>query len=306
MLEWLTTRLNGGRRAQPAVPQPSGTTPARLVSDPDERASEPPTRGEAYRNSIVLDVRNRYGSVEHYYHFLFGFLAPILLQPASELSEPQIIRSCGVLDDHIRALNLPQLTIVPKSEWTSLLAGQHRRRILCGLDDPAAFDRPTLERFKDVVLDRLSVEHTAPTERILVIGRGRSPDFYQSDASEIKASANIRRSVPNLSDICAAIEQRGRAVLHAELEAERFHAQVRLFANTRTIIAQHGAALANMLWMAPGGTVIEINPKAGSGDLFKDAFAKLAHCCGHNYVAVAQTSPHARVEPELVLDAIGL
>ena len=254
---------------------------------------------------ILLEVRNSNGSVEHYYHFLLGFLAPILLQPTAELSDAQLIRSCGPMDDHVRALNLPQLTIVPKDEMISLRTEQARPvRVLRGMDSPGDFDGPALLRFRALVLERLAIEEEADPRRLLMIGRGRSPDFYQSTASEVKSSADLRRSIPNMAEIKARIEAAGQPVAYTELETATFASQVAMFAGANTVIAQHGAALVNILWMKPGGTVVEINPKLGGTGEFAPAFEKLSACCGHRHVSLPQKSPHAPVDPALVLDAL--
>jgi capsular polysaccharide biosynthesis protein len=65
-------------------------------------------------------------------------------------------------------------------------------------------------------------------------------------------------------------------------ETMTFAEQVRRFAAAGAVVAPHGAGLANVLWSAPGATVVEI---------FSPAYATqrciwgLATACGHRYAA---------------------
>ena len=68
-----------------------------------------------------------------------------------------------------------------------------------------------------------------------------------------------------------------------ELEEATLRAQVALFAATATLVAQHGAALVNMVWMAPGGLVVEILPEMGSA---RRIFPMLAAAWGPRYPRV--------------------
>ena len=88
-----------------------------------------------------------------------------------------------------------------------------------------------------------------------------------------------------------------------ELETSTFQDQVALFARTRLLVAQHGAALANMLWMAPGAAILEINSEPPGGK-FHSYFRLLAEACGHRYASVAQRHPFAPVSANTVRDAV--
>ena len=70
---------------------------------------------EILSRNVLLNIKNLNGSAQHYYHFLLGFLLPL----ASEIEDLQlndeiksiIIRSCGPMDRHIKALNLSKIVI---------------------------------------------------------------------------------------------------------------------------------------------------------------------------------------------------
>jgi hypothetical protein len=300
------------RRRTTAPPAPAATQAGSIFdlvgARPDVREKAVHVPPPAERR--VLDISNRFSSTEHYYHFMLGFLTPLVLGPV--LQNPATvytIRSCGPMDVHIHALALPNIEIIEKTRWRDLLksVGKSVERIY-GFDDPAFYDPAAFARLRAIMLDRLRVDASAQEDGVLFIARGESPAFYQSEESDVKTSANLRRTVPNLPDIVCGLGARGVVSKIAELETMPLREQVALFASARILVAQHGAALANMLWMPPGCAIIEINP-IPAGARFRDYFRDLATACGHRYAVIEQVSPHAPVEAAEItaaLSALGL
>ncbi len=303
------------RRQQPA----SAPEPAPSIFDLLGRPATPAPDGSARDlgpgppsvQTKLLDVQNRFSSVEHFYHFCLGFLAPLLLHMQDQPDAvdqvhgvTRIIRSCGPMDAHIAAL--PRLEIVAKQHWRKLRQ-EKAFSVDCinGFDDPAHYDALAFAAVRHILWQRLGVlshprDATAP---ILLIDRGKSPDFYQSEASEVKTSANMRRTVPNMREVKEALASRGFAARLVELETASLQEQVTLFAATRIVVAQHGAALANMLWMAPGAAIIEINPMDPSSK-FYDHFRHLASHCGHAYACTRQAGVHEPVDAAEIVAAV--
>lgn len=71
-----------------------------------------------------------------------------------------------------------------------------------------------------------------------------------------------------------------------------FKEQVRCFAQEHAVIAQHGAALANIIWMKPGSRVIEFNH-----DLDLDYFKIISQIAGHRYRVFKTDHEHATIDP---------
>ena len=69
-----------------------------------------------------------------------------------------------------------------------------------------------------------------------------------------------------------------------------------------TLVGQHGAGLTNMIWMKPGGTIIEIlSPQP---DYVMGIYANLAKACGHTHLVVHQEHDHAPIDGDELLAAI--
>src|SRR5262249_49051700 len=97
--------------------------------------------------------------------------------------------------------------------------------------------------------------------RILAIDRGEAHPFYLSASAEAKSAGTARRSGPNHGEIVEMVSRRAGPVLSLKLENLPLAQQIALFSAADMIIAQHGAALSNLIWAKPGAGVIEIMPK---------------------------------------------
>lgn len=160
---------------------------------------------------------------------------------------------------------------------------------------------PGIHRAVRRVVERLEVR---PPEKldILLVDRGDPDPFYLSHAV-IRGSGTSRRSIPNLATIGAALASipavRTRTVL---LEGRSLSEQIAIFASARVVVAQHGAALANLVWCRPGTGVLEIAPGAGI-ERNPGLFARLSRGFGLRYVRLGQAGAHAAVPPETVAAA---
>jgi hypothetical protein len=269
----------------------------------ESAAVSAPARNAETLQPGILEVLGRGGSPEHYYHFILGFVAPILLRPDGESGSARyLIPSCGMLDERLRELAIRDLVIMPKGPWWDLLrAGKHRLTKVYGFDDPTYYDAEAFARFREILFARLKIPQLPATDRVLIVNRGESPAFYQSDLVQNKFSAKLRRSVPNMAAARARLSEAGIRTDMVELETTGLREQVMLFSQTRVLVAQHGAALTNMLWMPPGGVIVEISPPAG---IFSPYFSKLAQVCGHQYVTVPQAGDHEPIDPGELLAAL--
>ena len=281
--------------------------PAHLLSPQSQEPSEPDLAAVSSftaDNRIFLNIQNRHGSVEHYYHFVLGFMVPLILRPPPPPRTSVSVISCGPMDAHLKALQLPWLDILSRQAWLEQRrANRGPSDIALGLDDPEFYDPAAFERARRLIWQHVGVVCPKNDETLLLVNRGKSPDFYQSDAAQTKTSANLRRKIPNILEIEAVLTRRSQPVRMVELETSTFQSQVALFARTRLLVAQHGAALANMLWMAPSAAILEINPEPPGGK-FHSYFRLLAEACGHRYASVAQRHPFAPVSANAVRDAV--
>lgn len=265
-------------------------------------------------------IENRAGSVEHYYHFILGFLLPLILRlKSAPFSAPVCVRSCGPMDKILTEVFGTEITIGHKDAAPAARATGPESAVLAphetltGFDVPEAYDARSILAARDGVLERLGLQAgPACTElprepHIVLVRRLPSPEFYLSAQAEIPGSGAERRSIPNMHALQARLAAEFASVSLVALEYMSLRAQAMLFGCADIIIAQHGAALTNLLWCRPGTRVIEIMPREAlhqterSG---RDYFGSLARLSGLRHMRLLQDGRHARVDPDELLSAI--
>ncbi len=162
--------------------------------------------------------------------------------------------------------------------------------------------RRTIRAARKRILERLDLPLTPTKEGVTLINRAPSLPFYETDAV-VKTSGAQRRSIPNFQALSEAI---GRVVPVHTFEGEHLDpvSQVTIMSQTTILIGQHGAGLAHMVFMAPGGVVIEILPSKLRFLNVGKFFRTLARSCGHSYVVVTQDKRHSPVDVSQVLTAL--
>jgi hypothetical protein len=144
---------------------------------------------------------------------------------------------------------------------------------------------------------RLSAKELA----VLVIDRATSEDFYHQHGSETEMSGKERRHVPNLKhlpDVYSGVIPM-KVVDLARLSPRQ---QIQEAKDSSTLIGQHGAGLAHMVWMAPGSHIIEIAPPLPTQ--VQDIFSRLAETLGHSYTRIPQQGVHTEIDLELILQSL--
>jgi hypothetical protein len=291
-------------------------------------ASSPPSQTMEHWHVTIVHAP---GSVEHFYHFLLGFFVPLIFHLFRKWEHAQfrrlIIRSCGPLDLLIRELGDNRIEIIDKDEHRQIVRSTASNSATCtdilmpvklrfvtirGCDCPAAYDKRKFARAREALLSIDSIrsemhslnDHSpCGNARILLIQRGPSLDFYHSERSERRRSGQERRSIANHEELHQWLRLDHDGCLNVMPEKLTFARQFALFSWADIIIAQHGAALANILWARPSATVIEILPNTLSSDR-KDLFRCLARCMGLRYRRVRQDHEHSDVDIEEIREVV--
>ena len=265
-----------------------------------------------------LEIQNRNGSVEHYYHFLLGYLIPLVewysfIAPRSDLRLRA--RSCAIMDRLTLELNIPGLEIVPKESLSiaaNLLpncdSAQTQVIKLQGFDHSSRYNGKRLSEAarkihrmlaREVDKCRSAIFQNGDASPVVMIERCQPDQFYLFGAAEIPKSGSQRRSIRNYSDLVNALNSSGAHVISASLEEKSLAWQIALFEGADCIIAQHGAALANLVFCPPGTTLIEIIPRdLDTGFHDKECFVNLSRVLGIHHRFVHQEGSHSSVSVE--------
>lgn len=235
------------------------------------------------------------GNAEHYYHFLFDLLLPLWMTlPRSAPAAPVAIREVGTMTPRICDVFGDRIDIVPRTSADAAVTTLP----LHGMNPIAVFvRRRELEGFRRFLLGKYGVSEAHDRRLVLLIER-MPPDEYFRDHAVIKGSGSSRRSIVNHGELIAELERCIRAPLRLEnvqLERMSFREQLETFTRAAVVIGQHGAGLANMLWMSPGQTVVELAHRSPRH------FEVLARSLGHRYVRYGAGADHARIEPSALV-----
>ena len=272
---------------------------------------------------VHLSMRTRQGSFQHYHHFLLGFLVPLVAMWDEVVAgHPRrvFVRSCALMDPLLLQLDLPGLTILPVEVHDAMRGTSSvppcREMVVQGYDWPDRYDgrifasvkQKLFHVFNNALLEehgRLARRFSGDGDRILMIRRLPPDPFYSSVASEAKTAGAQRRSVANFDALTKIVESNTNNLLVGALDGFSLIEQMARFAWADLVIAQHGAALSNLLWARPGTRVIEIVPRESETPLRRDDFfGALASCLDLKLQKIWQALPHGPVDPEDVRRAL--
>ena len=125
-------------------------------------------------------------------------------------------------------------------------------------------NEPVIRQVADVVTAAYGAPRGGdhPADRRVYLSRGLAP----------------RRRITNEADVLPVLERHGFETFH--FEQMDFKAQVRLMSQTRYLVSNHGAGLANLMFMPRGGAVLELRK---AGDTIHNCFYNLAAAMGVTY-----------------------
>ncbi|BDG73285.1 glycosyltransferase family 61 protein [Roseomonas fluvialis] len=266
---------------------------------------------------------NRGGSVEHFYHFLFGYLLPFLdiCHPLRE-HRRFLLRDCGPMNRLLRELDGFEIALLPTWQVLgSVLAnnpslGALPKLVAPGFDAPAAYDAAVLRRIRALVPELFAARLAAAAERhpqaasdrlVLMVDRAPQDPFYASPRSEKRGAGAQVRSIPNMAEIHAAVAARYE-VLVVRLETLPFFEQVYLFSRAWRVVGQHGAGLAHMIWAREDAALVEAIPSPNGVPIGKVAYAAIFRgvCSkiGVRWHGILQEDNHVMLPPARVLKGL--
>lgn len=210
------------------------------------------------------------------------------------------------MDRHLAALGWKNLVILDRQshlDFPATFQGNLKCIALDGMDLIPDYQFRTFTKAASYLCKRFGIRTNCENPGILLINRGESDRFYQETQAEIPGSANLRRSLPNITDIYAELEKLDVKVTMRQLEHASLAEQINLFQNASIIIFQHGAVMANLVFCKPNATVIEILPE-NSDPIVVDMASTLCQGLVLKYARIPQQANHSAVDPQLVLQTV--
>lgn len=243
------------------------------------------------RRTLVLVPDNL---VEHYYHFLFDLCLPLflVLEESDDDVRYTVRTSPGPFLNRLTAMFGHRVSIVESPDRRPR-TGEY---LLAGMN-PLFVDvrQDQLLRFAGSVKQALAIASVDGPHGVLLIERLPPEGFFVTDAVK-KGGGARRRCIANHEEVAHAIRcavNPAYRFSNIQLERMSFSDQVALFSHATAVLAQHGAGLANCIWMEPGATVLEMRH-----DPELSHFERLCRAMGHRYHAYTTSGSHAAVDPD--------
>jgi hypothetical protein len=245
------------------------------------------TQNDIFLHPVLLNG----GSVEHYYHFIFDLLLP-LSRLIKRTSAEVIFRleDFGPLTNQLLAVYPDRVKFLASTETIALPEFD-----LIGMNPISVFYPPkTINKLKSDICLKLNIRLGNKRDKVILIERLPPNDYFKTKA-KIKGSGSSRRSIINHDLLLTFIQSTVSSdleFLNLRLENASLSEQIHLFDQACIVIAQHGAALANCIWMRPGSIVIEL----GEDPTKQRHFKVISKLQGLRYFYYRTNSNHANID----------
>jgi len=205
--------------------------------------------GSTIRRYLKLNLAS--GSREHYYHFLIGYLLPLILAQEKHRNPQFQVLDCGPLLNPILQETLERLGF----EITLILPNQVRRPV---------YVEPWDQGWK-LPKDIEAVEHTVnrikeawkaytclncdcvPTDN-LILRRSEPHAFYMEGGAEKSGYGTSRRGITNLAELSNFLIKNGVQFTIYEPGVHCLGCQINMFSKSKKFLGFRGAEWANLIW----------------------------------------------------------
>ncbi len=245
------------------------------------------------------------GSREHFFHFLIGYLLPIVHAQRLNQQAPFQVLDCGPLMTPILEETLTRLGFDFKITSPS------------AIENPIYVDswdnakQPDWNAFSTQALrsaaHRVSTawgkytcqQDDCPQSENLLIQRSAAHEYYISGPAEVKGYGLSRRGVTNWPDVLALLKERGIEYALYEPGRHSLGCQITTFRRARRIAGMRGAEWANAIWSPKGARARVLNPITMPPQVIIASFFKRLDF-QHELVPVSQNQ--AREDPRSCAD----
>ena len=191
------------------------------------------------------------GSREHYFHFLLGYLLPLVHMQHQRRFDAFLALDCGPLMTPILEETLARLG------HTFRIVGSHEveRPVFLdawdlgwGLRDASRAVWDAVELVRHAWAGHTCPGHDCPRSANLLIRRSQPHRFYLDGRSQIEGYGTSRREISNVQEISDFLTHNG--VLHSVYEpgAHSLGCQIASFSASRRLLGFRGAEWANLIW----------------------------------------------------------
>lgn len=200
------------------------------------------------------------GKLDNYFHFIFDLLFPLnKLINDSPNDVVFAFKDIGLYTDRLKSLFCKRIIIIENKEnfddvKQSSLIGMNPKWV--HITDETALN------FKNDVFNKLGIRESVDIPKKIILVERIPLDTEIKSRAISKVGGSSRRSILNHDELSIALKSMIKPpyeFLNLQMENLSFSQQALFFDSAVIMIAQHGAALANALWMKTGSILIELS-----------------------------------------------
>ncbi|MFM7261796.1 MAG: glycosyltransferase 61 family protein [bacterium] len=193
------------------------------------------------------------GSREHYFHFLVGYLLPLVHAQSKHRFDTFLVLDCGPLMTPLLRETLSRLGC----DFRIVTADEIERPVAVDAWDyrwsrgSDAAVRNTMQRIREAWRHHACPCADCPRIGNLLLRRSSPHPFYLDGRSEISGYGTSRRGITNMEEVSDFLARNG--VEHAVYEpgVHGLGCQIEAFTAARRVIGFRGAEWANLIWSEP-------------------------------------------------------
>jgi hypothetical protein len=248
------------------------------------------------KKTIKVVPGNRWGSVTHYYHFLLGLFLPFVCDEMNESINCEFsFPDTRSMNRHLLFLNEIGFSVEINEE--DLYQNENEQKTYVGWDHESLYKYAQIEKTVNFLRSKLKLEkfEEKSNRSIVIVDRSitnRKEDDFDTYGIDRRATPNLYKLEERLGDNWE------KSYVH--LEETSLIDQIKLFGGADIIVAQHGAALANLVWCRPKTRVFEIS----DSQIRTPAFELLSKRMQLDYTKVQQANSHSAVDIEILVNLI--
>ncbi len=203
-------------------------------------------------------------SVVNYYHWIADSL-PRLYPLASSAENlvlllPEKVRNVHFIQDSLKVFGIQKIVYINEKEVNKV-----EKLILVEITPGNYRLSSDLKPMIQLIKEKLGISSVTPFRRIFLTRR------------------NVRyRTLENEHEVSLLLEKHGFEILEADTLS--FSEQVQLFSETQFVVAVHGAALTNCIFMQAGTSVLELHPAIENKEkIFHESYWNVSQYFDLNY-----------------------
>ena len=207
-------------------------------------------RNDYYTGDSLNKNLKKSGSREHYYHFLIGYLLPIIKEQNLLKLEKFNVLDCGpIMTPHLEKVLLAlkyKFEIIQKEKISNPI-------YVDKWDSGQIIDLKLFYKTLDLVKYALKNEKVlccdCITSKNLILKRSKSPSYYLKNGhSEILSYGVDRRSIINLDEVCGILKQAKIMFKLYEPGLHNLNCQIKIFSQSEAVTGIRGAEFANIVF----------------------------------------------------------